>query len=77
MASLRMDRKWYVFFAWITRGDCRIQTDSDGAHSRGFDDRRNLVVYTEFSDGAANMELYRAFTQIEDDRDLACCLAVG
>ena len=76
-ASLGMDRKWYVFFAWITRGDYRIQTDSDDAHFRGSDHRRNLVVYAEFPDGAAYMELYRARTQVEDHRDLVCRLAIG
>lgn len=76
-ASLRMDRKWYGFFAWITRGDYQIQTDSDDAHSRGSDHCRNFVVYAEFSDGAAYMELYRAGTQVEDDRDLVCRLAIG
>ena len=72
-----MDRRWYVFLVWITRRDYLIRAVSDNARSRCFDYCGHFVVGAEFVDGAPYMELYRAFTQAEDDRDLACGLAVG
>lgn len=66
-----------VFSLGLLAGITGFKTDSDDAHFRGSDHCRNFVVYAEFSDGAAYMELYRAWTEVEDDRDLVCRLAIG
>ncbi|MCY1182775.1 hypothetical protein D9M73_233510 [compost metagenome] len=75
--SLRRDRKWYVFFAWITRRFSRRRALSDGSGPGRGDDGRHLVVDAELLDSPVHMKVDRAFTQIEDPGNFIGRLAIG
>ena len=78
-STLKKDRKWYVFFFWIT---CRFfgsayRTAVEKAVLGGGDDCRNFVIDPQFQNCALHMEIDRACAEVKDSGTLIRSLAIS